>query len=944
MAFVSNSSIVSGLSDIGSNSRPNIFFFSGELYMIDGATMGAFKYNTGTLQWESNTLFSTFAVAPGTNRFPCVFTLGGNLYMILGLSSTWNGYIWNGTQWVADSGIKTGLPTIAFGSATVFSIGIDTYLISGKDTGLFSGFKWSGTQWNSDSSIITGLTDVGDYSRPTAFYNNTDLYLISGKDGGFSGFKWNGSQWLSDSISSGLTGNGFTHPSTFSYGSNIYTISGNSDGTFSGFALAPLAKLSSVVPGCDNNYSPQLVITLSQAATLSETIKGYFSNTLLGLDDPESEVTLSTSDNITYRGYITINEGDIFYFRAKQLWSSTTIATINNNGTFFMLPQVNVSTINITDANNYKIFSSPQHSYNHGMIFYQDYIYGSSRGQPTLGDTSIFKISSTDYSIVTTNTIYLNKNSSTGRLFSFDQIIQCSGFLWVSISEYLVRINISDLDYMIFDSVPESNYSQPLCTDGEFIYICSDLAVYKIDPSYLIGAFIDYGYNGNAPVNIPVSAIGDSCNIIQYHPTEMAYVHSSGVDANYIYLSVTTCDATFYNGYDSGLDLYFLHFQKIDKQTMITVGDVITPKCSDDMVQTGEYVFLNTEIIPGYESSMGTLGITWQLLAINKQTLEIKYLKALHSDYFGSSVALRDGFGVFYFSDKLFVLHANAKTLIVLDTTNINQWGNQFPVGGATNAVYKFQLNGVDFSYPCNELVLDNFGNVHLNTWQASTMIFKLGVSQLTDATKTPTIQTILINSNCNSATIGGYIIDEGESPITLGGFLYSTDPENLNIDIPVDPFTYNFYTVINDLSPGVYYIKAYGTNLEGTWYGNTILFSTYNVLKLFNDTETVEYDCINVLNGCSLRCVQDAPFSEDGETGTATDVDGNIYNTIVINKKRWFVESLRTTKYNNGIAIPNITDNIDWGLQEDGAFCVYNNNLGIIDCSTTTTTTTIAP
>lgn len=59
---------------------------------------------------------------------------------------------------------------------------------------------------------------------------------------------------------------------------------------------------------------------------------------------------------------------------------------------------------------------------------------------------------------------------------------------------------------------------------------------------------------------------------------------------------------------------------------------------------------------------------------------------------------------------------------------------------------------------------------------------------------------------------------------------------------------------------------------------------------------------------------------------GTVTDVDGNKYNTVIIGNQVWVVENLKTTKYNNGTPIPNVTDNLEWAKLKTGAYCNYDN------------------
>ncbi len=57
------------------------------------------------------------------------------------------------------------------------------------------------------------------------------------------------------------------------------------------------------------------------------------------------------------------------------------------------------------------------------------------------------------------------------------------------------------------------------------------------------------------------------------------------------------------------------------------------------------------------------------------------------------------------------------------------------------------------------------------------------------------------------------------------------------------------------------------------------------------------------------------------------TDIDGNTYQTIIINGQEWMAENLRTTKYANGDPIPNVTDANQWSNLTTGAWVHYNND-----------------
>jgi uncharacterized protein (TIGR02145 family) len=154
---------------------------------------------------------------------------------------------------------------------------------------------------------------------------------------------------------------------------------------------------------------------------------------------------------------------------------------------------------------------------------------------------------------------------------------------------------------------------------------------------------------------------------------------------------------------------------------------------------------------------------------------------------------------------------------------------------------------------------------------------------------------TIPSNIAITSATSGGNINDNGGSPVTARGVCWSTEPQP-TVDLATkttdgtgtEPFT----RTITGLSAGTtYYLRAYATNSVGTGYGNETSFKTYN-----------------------LDAIQ--------------DIEGNYYNIVTIGYQIWMIENLKTTSFNDGISIPNVTDNAAWAALSTPGYCWYNNDI----------------
>ena len=70
---------------------------------------------------------------------------------------------------------------------------------------------------------------------------------------------------------------------------------------------------------------------------------------------------------------------------------------------------------------------------------------------------------------------------------------------------------------------------------------------------------------------------------------------------------------------------------------------------------------------------------------------------------------------------------------------------------------------------------------------------------------------------------------------------------------------------------------------------------------------------------GCSKDSAEAPP--------TITDIDGNIYETVVIGNQTWMKSNLNVSKYKDGTPIPEVTDPVEWAKLTTGAWCYYDND-----------------
>ena len=144
-----------------------------------------------------------------------------------------------------------------------------------------------------------------------------------------------------------------------------------------------------------------------------------------------------------------------------------------------------------------------------------------------------------------------------------------------------------------------------------------------------------------------------------------------------------------------------------------------------------------------------------------------------------------------------------------------------------------------------------------------------------------------------------------------LTNFLQSTNESGFSA-LP-GGYRYGYYW-----GSGIFYEKR--TN--GYWWSATEATDTHVWTRTINAGSSKVYRSFFIKNnGFSVRCIK-------CNSNTVTDIDGNTYNTVVIGEQEWMSENLKTTRYSDGIAIPNVPDITEWRNSDASAYVWYNNDI----------------
>lgn len=140
-----------------------------------------------------------------------------------------------------------------------------------------------------------------------------------------------------------------------------------------------------------------------------------------------------------------------------------------------------------------------------------------------------------------------------------------------------------------------------------------------------------------------------------------------------------------------------------------------------------------------------------------------------------------------------------------------------------------------------------------------------------------------------------------------------------------------------NEFASNEYGFNAIGSGFRGwngTFYFINEQFNAWlstlgsigqaTTMPLFYDNANFNYGANDYYQfGLSVRLIK----NDSDNTGSVTDIDGNVYPTVSIGNQVWMAKNLAVTRYRNGDSIPEVTGDTEWGEQITGARCAYNND-----------------
>jgi uncharacterized protein (TIGR02145 family) len=178
------------------------------------------------------------------------------------------------------------------------------------------------------------------------------------------------------------------------------------------------------------------------------------------------------------------------------------------------------------------------------------------------------------------------------------------------------------------------------------------------------------------------------------------------------------------------------------------------------------------------------------------------------------------------------------------------------------------------------------------------------------DETKTTAVAPVAITNSVSWpgnhwAVMKGQV--NGKNQLTTVTFQYDTSTTYTHTLSPVPDTTsknsnVSFTATLTNLKPNTsYHYRINAVNASGTGNGVDLSFKT-------TDTSTV------IIN-----------FNPDLTYDSIYDTEGNKYRTIQIGTQTWMAENLRSTKFNDGTAVPFVLDVSAWSYLTTPGYSWYN-------------------
>jgi uncharacterized protein (TIGR02145 family) len=207
----------------------------------------------------------------------------------------------------------------------------------------------------------------------------------------------------------------------------------------------------------------------------------------------------------------------------------------------------------------------------------------------------------------------------------------------------------------------------------------------------------------------------------------------------------------------------------------------------------------------------------------------------------------------------------------------------------------------------------------------------KMRISILQGSASGTAVYTELHNPTTNANGLATFEIGGGTSPSgSFTGIDWSKGP--FFIKTETDPANGNNYSITGTTQllsvPYAMYTGDVNSSLSKT--GDTLsIGSKRYVIAGIKDVSGIGVSATGITShSCGAINVHNPAIPY----GTMTDQEGNVYRTVQIGTQVWMAENLKTTKYRNGVSIPNLIDSMQWVKDTVGAYCSFNNN-PVNDC-----------